>query len=548
MIRSPFIYLGIIFVLFLVVRAPGLSLPYHQDEWKTAVAVERGGNVGFLTHPPLTQGVYVLAERVVGSNHLRLVPYFVSALSLFLLYAVVVPRAGVRAALLAGVLYTVSFYSILASHMVDTDGALLPFFFLLALYCFDRAHSVPLSSLRWYFALFAVLLCGMMVKLSFILVLVVLAVEYLFINRGFVSRVQLLRLLGWSTLFIFSGSVLLLLVDVLHPDFRLAGMLDHALYYVFTPGRSYSQIFIQFLKVTQYLSPLLLAPLLFFRRSDVDVVRPFILYLVTGFFFYFVLFDFSHGALDKYLMFSIVPLSVLSGLVFSRVFTSSSREVWRAMPLMVLVILSVGLVNVFPHAVFPLHPKGEWFNAVMQGQWNFLTPFTGGSGPLGFYVSFLFIAISFIVSFGSALFARLGMVSRVAALTCILGVGVFYNAVFAFEYQFGFLHGSAPRVLASTLSYIEKSSEIDSIVTYNDTGAYELTKLGKYADRFYAAPQHEQNHKNKFADYVGSVLVIEMPRLYRSSFYGEWLSRCTRGYSTESRRVSAEIYTCGSSS
>src|SRR3990167_4904881 len=154
----------VLIVFFLALRLPGLSLPYHQDEWKTARSVEIGATAAsHLYHPPLTQLSYRVAETLFGGAHLRLLPFFFSFLSLFLLYAVVRRRMDERAALLSVFLYSISFYSLLASHMIDTDGALLPFFFLLSLVCYDRWNERGEPHPRyWFLGFIAALFAGFM--------------------------------------------------------------------------------------------------------------------------------------------------------------------------------------------------------------------------------------------------------------------------------------------------------------------------------------------------------------------------------------------------
>ena len=69
----------------------------------------------------------------------------------------------------------------------------------------------------------------------------------------------------------------------------------------------------------------------------------------------------------------------------------------------------------------------------MSLKWNFVYPFSGGSGPLGFYVSFLFIAGSFIAA---TFFAGLGWWQkkrRAGCLAIILMIGLSYNMVLAEE-------------------------------------------------------------------------------------------------------------------
>ena len=99
--RRTWLALTVILIIFVLVRLPGLSVPYQQDEYKTAVAAEAGlaEASAFLTHPPLTALLYRADALVFGGTHLRLLPLLFGVLSALLLFAVVRRRFNERAAL-----------------------------------------------------------------------------------------------------------------------------------------------------------------------------------------------------------------------------------------------------------------------------------------------------------------------------------------------------------------------------------------------------------------------------------------------------------------
>lgn len=532
-------------IVFLLFRISGLSLPYHQDEWKTVHAVEEGSSA--IAHPPLTQLSYLAAEKLFGGARLRIVPFLFSFASFFLLYEVVRRRVNEKAALFSVFLYTISFYSVLASHMVDTDGALLPFFFLLSVLCYDRWNTpVEGSNRHWYwFGCFCLaLLAGCMVKLSFVIVCSVFFVDFIVTYAGHLKKRELLILISGVPVFALTVGLLFLIIKFFYPAFQLTGMVNHALYYIHLSGRSYTQVLVQGIKALEYLSPLLIAPLLLSTKKHFRATRLFFLYMVIGFFFYFVLFDFSHGALDKYLMFLIVPLSVISGISIAPYLSFSYKKIQGPLFLGALLSLAVIALNFFHHVVLPLYPKHEWFARALHGEWNMLVPFTGGSGPLGFYVSFLFISTVFLLSLFLALSARFQKHSASALVTMLLFLGITYNGVFAEEYQWGLMHGSAPQVLRETLTYIDAHPNIQSLITYNDIGAYELSHMGKYANRFYAAPEYESVHQKRFSEFNGHFLVVEIPRIYEDSYYESFLNSCQVVFETTSQKIRGTVYDC----
>ena len=241
---------------------------------------------------------------------------------------------------------------------------------------------------------------GFLIKLNFILVIGVIGIEYIWSNWRYVNYKKSIQGMGIAVGFGAVYVVSLYLIQALYPAFSIASMLSHANESSGGQGRNWVQIIVQGAKALYFISPLLvITPLLVMSRDIFNKARPFFLYLLAGFLFYFVAFDFSRAALDKYLLFMIVPFCVITGMGLAELFKHSPHRKYIS-PLClgaVAALILIGL-NFLPHSVIALYPKTEWFSKVFQGEWNILNPFIGGNGPMGFYVSFLFIAFSFIVS------------------------------------------------------------------------------------------------------------------------------------------------------
>ena len=151
----------------------GVGLPYHQDEWKVArFVVDPASMAGIFHHPPLTELLFRLAGWLFPPELLRLVPLVFTAASYGILYLVVERRAGFKATLLAVILSGTVAYGTLAALMLDTDGVVLPFFMLCAVYAYDRWREST-GKIRILFGglLLVALVLGFLVKLSFVIVL-----------------------------------------------------------------------------------------------------------------------------------------------------------------------------------------------------------------------------------------------------------------------------------------------------------------------------------------------------------------------------------------
>lgn len=538
------LFIGILAV-FILLRLPGLSTSYYQDEFKNVAASETSlaAASAFLTHPPLTAILLRTDAVVFGGSGMRLLPFLFSVLSALLLFGVVRRRCDETTALWSVGLYAVTFYSVWASLMVDTDGAIIPTLFLAAVYCYDRARADTSRARLWLALLVLALGTGLMVKLSFVLVAAALLVDFLIAHR------QSIRLSHLKVVGIGLGGVLAILIilfagmRVLYPAFQFGGMIEHARAYMHLADRNYLQVLVQGVKAVYYLSPLLLVPLVLLSRDMLQKTRVFSIYLVLGLIFYFVLFDFSRGALDKYLMCAIVPLSVLAGTVFARFFSRSVPPSRWLIGIGILSAIAVSITACAPQTVVPLYPKSAWFLSVLHGRLNVLTPFNGGSGPLGFYVSFLPIFLGFFLSLSAVLAGLFVPRFRQGAVFIVLCLGLSYNLLFIEEFSFGKINGSASTALAASLSFIEESGTTEKILTYNDIGAYELLHMGKYAGRFYAAPQFEEGHQKLFAAYSGQFLVVGIPPLYEG-FYSRYFAACDTLFQTRSGVIESTVYTC----
>ena len=553
--QSWLLILFLIFI-FLALRIPGVSLPYHQDEMKTALAIGQGGGAAAgLHHPPLTQLLFRLDGLLFPDYFYRLFPLILSLISLYFLYEIVRRRVNKNAALISVFLFAISAYGVLSSLMLDTDGAILPFFLLISFYCYDRWRFDSESrKTTWLILLFISLILGFLVKLSFILTIGAIVADLVWECRQYIKRKHIIYGLFALVGFFASVAVFMFLIKYIYPFFNISAMISHALSYAHLSGRNYLQVAVQGVKAIYYLSPLLLVPMIFISKEIFQKTRIFFIYLLLGFVFYFVLFDFSAGALDKYLMYLIIPLSAICGTILSYVVrqgvAANKRHLTWAVSIAVALGLSLVAINFLNPSVAPLYPKGEWFGRVLHFEWNMLNPFTGGSGPLGFYVSFLFIALSFAASLLLGIFAYFRRDLRMSITVVLLIIGIVYNGVFAEELLFGKINGSAPKVMREAVAFIGRSKDISRVITYNDSGAYELSQMGKYAGRFYAVPQFEDNNRKKFEEYLLSggryFLVVDVPHINPQTFYGKFFSgSCSQVFEARDGEMVADVYDCG---
>ena len=69
---------------------------------------------------------------------------------------------------------------------------------------------------------------------------------------------------------------------------------------------------------------------------------------------------------------------------------------------------------------------------------------------------------------------------KYACVGFILIVGVSYNTVMSEELMFGKINGSSTEVLKASISFIADTPAIKQVMSYNDIGNHEISKIEKW--------------------------------------------------------------------
>jgi len=505
-------------------------------------------SAGSITHPPLDELTYVMADRLFGNENLRILPLLFFVFNSVFLFWFVKWRFDKKTALWVTALFSISFYSVLASLMVDTDGQVLPFVFLCmaTAYFKWRDSEQKNSKILWGLLFLIAIVTGLLIKLSFAIGVGALVLDFIISERHRFSIRTSLKYLVWLAVALVLGLIFVFkIAPNILPGFTIFHAISYWKSFANISHRNFLQTFIQVSKALMYLSPLLLLPLFFLKKADLPKVRPFLFFVGLGLIFYLILFDFSGGALDRYLQFLILPFSIISGVVFAKIFQSEEIKLEKEdFILTPIIAVSIFVMQFFNQFVPPLYPKAEWLSRIFSLKWNFLFPFTGGSGPTGFYVSFLFIALIWVCSLVFILSALKVKDIQKRALFCVLILGILYNGVFMEEYLFGKINGSVYPLLAHAKEFIAENKNIKRVVVYNDIGEHEIQKTGKYERRLYATPQFEQTYKDFFKTFSGNILYIDIPKIGENNFYSNYLNSCREIYKEKDKYITAQIFSC----
>lgn len=544
------ITLGLIATIFIALHVPGLHIPYHQDEYKWQMyanpAVFAPGSV---PHPPLTELIYRDVGHAIGYDNFRYIPFAFGLANLLLLFALVRIMYGTRAGLWSAGIFATTFFSLLASLQVDTDGAILPFFLILFAIAYyqlrDAGFPRTYESSRWWALLTAAAILGFLVKVSFAIAIAAFALDAALMAGALRDRKRFLRAAAYAAGLVLFLATSLAIAKVLFPFFPVEKSLVYWQHFVNFSDflhRGWLQTFIQTAKALMYLSPLLLFLPFFGARTDIARARPFVLFIGVALVFYVLLFDFSLGALDRYYSFLIVPFIALGGAALARAEMRFSMLTLLGALCLALLITAV---QALPHAIPPLYPKTEWLHRLASGEWLFLFPFMGGSGPIPMYVSFLFIALAWAASAIATIAALLWPRARGTLLAIVLAIGIAYNATFIQEYLWGGINGSSATLARNIASYVASNPDVTSVTVYNDNGAYEIMQTGTYERRLYVDPKFDIGEKIEYLNsHKEFYSVIDIPRLDPHTVYARYFAGCTPIFRDRSGVIDATLYDC----
>jgi hypothetical protein len=533
-------------VVFILLRIPGLDSPLHQDEYKWPEIANPALSGGVeIPHPPLAQFIYETAGRVVGYDiDFRYVPLVFGTINLLLLFYLMQMLFGRREAIIASLIWIFSYYSLLSSLMVDTDGAVMPFFFLISLIAYFKLRFTEPRRLFWWVVLILGIVGGFLVKISFLLAPAAIFADFLWSKKNLITKKDLARYAGYGLLSIIGLGLFLFVLKFVFPFSDFAKPFTYLTRF-FEGPRGWFQTGIQVAKALLYSSPLLILIPFFGSKEIFRKVRVFFFFLLFAFFFYIILFDSSLGALDRYLQLLVLPLTVLTSIVIGEINWKENPKYEKFLLSGIIVGAIIFAFQFLPHYVPSLHPKAEWINRLFSPNWNFVYPFSGGSGPLGFYVSFLVLSSAWIISLGALARSFMRPHLKKSLIVFLIPISFIYSVIFIEEYSFGLVNGSAPKLLAGAVKFIETNPDIEMVTVYNDNGGDEIRRTGKYRKRLYTSPQFDIDVKvetlNKFKEHY---FVLDVPRIDQNSPYQRYFESCEIIFEEFDKKMSSVIYDC----
>lgn len=541
---------------FVFTRFFGLGQFYHQDEYRW-ISIANSAVFGDLSspHPPIMEFALSSAGKFFGYENLRVVPLIFSILNLWLVYLLALRLSGGRkTAYLAVGFFIISVYGLIANLQIDIDGAILPFFVLSSYYFYLKVTVDKDKRFIWLFL--AAIVGGFLAKISFLLFFVALVVHHLLIlYRSKRFKVEIKKLA-----FSFISLILLALAVYVFYNFENSRILEYAAgFKVFNFGsRSYFDLFLRLFKFFIWLSPFLVLPVMagLFKREIFVRHRVWFIYAIFNLVFYLVIFDFTRLPIERYFMFIIAPAVLISADILSsfisRINTfdrlsinpEQSRRINKKYLFLSLggFLLLLIITALASYEILPLNPKVAYLDSLKSLNFNFLIPLTGGSGPIGFYVSAQFILWAWLVSFVALLASFFAKKYREIFIMIFIIFGVGYNILLSSEHLFGNLYGSVDGITKKSVDYVINNKEIEGVITYYDAGVYYLKLKNKYDSRFYTAPTRD--YTIKLTEYRGHYLIVDFPAVDKKSEYWRLISRCNLDKKFTDKYVESYVFDC----
>ncbi|KND49443.1 MAG: Melittin resistance protein PqaB [Parcubacteria bacterium C7867-003] len=546
--KKEWLFIGLIFLLFLSFRLPAINIPYHQDEYKwVQYSHPEILPPGTVPHPPLTEFIYTRLGPILGDDNFRVIPILFSVVNFFLLFYLAKTLFDKRTAFYVVGLFAISFYSVLASVMVDVDGAVMPFFLLLLSIGYFKFKESLWTDYRWIILIIIGAVGGFLIKMSGVLPLVAFGLDFAIEMKVFSDKKKVFKYMLYGILSAFFLVGVLLLSKLIFPFFRLEYSLTYWKHFANSSSffdRGWFQTLIQLVKAVLYSSPLLLVPLVFVDKEIFKKTRPFFIFIFVCLSFYLVIFDFSIGALDRYFEFLVIPLSLIVGLIYAKYFEWKSINK-KSIIIFSFIALIIFLVQFISHGVPPLYPKTEWISRAISFKWNFLYPFSGGSGPIPFYISFAFMSLAWLSTIAILFLYRFKYVSRSIVFAGILIMGLVYNGVFIEEYLFGKINGNSSGLVHRLTDFIKTNESIKNVTVYNDNGGWNIQAINKYRKRLYIDPKFDVVQKvATLNQYKEHYMVVNIPHIDSDTVYAKYFASCKVIYNEKSGVIDAKVYDC----
>jgi predicted membrane-bound dolichyl-phosphate-mannose-protein mannosyltransferase len=505
----------------LIIRLPGFLLVANTDEYAW-LTIRTWAN----WHPPLSILSHTLFSYLLGSQVWvsRLLIILIGLANLLLVYLLAKELYTQKAAIISGLIMAFGAYPLLASLQIDIDGSFLLLFYLLT--SFFAVKYLKTGRNNWLYLAGISFGAGMLSKYTGLFILPILFVYYLLEKRPPLNAVKSVAIIFLIGALVFS---LFPLISLLIGSESFLGTIGHLARYTTARDINFSMLLIQYLLSVLWMGPFLLGlSLLAIQKKDSGSRLP-LAWLVLIVLFYTLLNKDNFKPIERYFTVLIAPMALLIGNYLSKV-RFDKKQILCCILSSILLFSAFFLINT-KGDIINFYPKQGYIERALSLDWNFYMPITGSSGPVGFYINFYIIAISFILA-GLLLALHLGL--RLAhmekaskwLLIALLSVGAAYNLMFVQELLFSPTSPNINQINIDMLDYA-RAHNLPAPVYIFRNYAWGYYLGDRYGELNYLdfGIENDEGKINE-ATNNSTLLIIDFPQINKDSGFWKSLSKC----------------------
>jgi len=510
--KTHLILLGILLLAFLV-RIPGIHQSIFGDEWRIQYAIKTANPAGLsedFEMPPMSIWVYNLSTQIFGfsTSSFRFASVILGLASILLVYLMGKEVYGEAAGLIAASLMAFSAYHVFASLILEFNSTFLTFGFLFTLLFYIKYIK---EQKNIYLALTGV---GFAISILSRYEAVLL-IPLLFIDSWFEKDLKTAIKVVFAT-----GIIGLIIYSI----FPLLSFITNSNQFITTiiRGSNMTSTLREvniFAMLIQYLySALWLLPFLVFAIIGLKQPRKHTKWLVwisLIFAFYTFIVQDNTKPLDRYFGILTPALALIGADVIASV-------KWKKIDAFIIAVFGIISTAIFYFlnsigSSIPFSDKSAFITNALSLSWNFLIPFNGGSGPVGFYISFAMIASAVIISSFSIITAFFSRKHFKKAIALLIITFIGFNIIMINEFVGFHQHADVDKVEKDAVSYILQHSELKQpIYIFRNWGL--RTYLEDRYSQFVSLDFFHDNEKDASAfkeqfEQGGTILYVDFPVL-----------------------------------
>ena len=526
--REIKILLIVLLIAFLV-RVTNLNKTIIFDEYVQTKAVLEHNALGLdkgTGITPLTTWTRIVFTWLMGVHtwSLKLVSVVFGLLSLVLVYFLAKELYDKKTALWASLLIAVSAWHVLGTTSISFDGAFLTFYYLLTIFCFVK--YLKTESRKWLYFTGIAFGLAMLTKLNAILIIPIIIIYSLIKEANIKKAVKDFLIIGLVSILVFS----VFPIAAYFTDWSYFSVVMQHTGVFENPSFNIVLLLIQYMLAVFWAGPLFIGlyiiKLLRFDRKDV------LMHLWIGVVFLFFTFVVQENfrPLERYFMVIFPPICILGGDYISKL-RFDKRDLIKFFCVFVVFGLLLFLLNLLNNDILPFYPKTEFIKRAIGFKWNFLVPFTGDQGPIGMYVAFISIVLSFVFAFLFLILHFFAIIYKKRYATkmfflIFLAISFSYNIFMLQEMIFNSTNPNIDLVSKAAIDYaLENDLKEPVYVFRNDAFKYYLSP--RYQDVIPISFRHEFDIEtiNKIKN-GGTVIVVDFPSVNKESTLWKGLNSC----------------------